>query len=287
MMRAGDRACVAVRRPDGTIETRPVPIPGWASDTARIPLVRGLAALAEAMTVGVGALRWSEERALPPRTDGRKPAPVWVLLLIALSAVIAMVVVIPSALAGLVPGQWFAAVETVSRVAVVGAYVTLAARRREVRRVFEYHGAEHLVVAAHEAGRELDPASVRRGSIRHPRCGTSFILVIAAVAAAIHPLLPVDPWGDRLLSRLVVVPLVAMVAYEVLTGLGALAARRPGGVVERALVWPQRFTTRWPDDDQLEVAAVALRGALDPALAPTPDAADAPTTLAIGASTPS
>ena len=128
---------------------------------------------------------------------------------------------------------------------------------------------------------------VRQGSIRHPRCGTSFILVIAAVAAAVHPLLPVDPWGDRLLSRLVVVPLVAMVAYEVLTGLGALAARRPGGLVERMLLWPQRFTTRWPDDDQLEVAVVALRGALEPSTVPAPDATNAPTTVVIGASTPS
>ena len=284
MMRVGDRACVAIRGADGRIESQPVTIPGWATETERVPLVRGFAALCEAMTVGVGALRWSEQRSLDVTHPGKRSAPVWVLLSIAVAAVVALVVVIPASVAGLVPhhSPWFPIVETATRLLVAGGYVALAARRREVQRVFEYHGAEHLVVAAHEAGRPLTPEGARQGSIRHPRCGTSFIVVIAAVAAAVHPFLPVEPWSDRLLSRVVVVPLVAMVAYEVLNGLGALAARRPGGRVERMLVWPQRFTTRWPDDGQIEVAAVALQGAL--ALAPTPDATNAPTAVAIGAS---
>ena len=284
-MRAGDRACVAVRRPDGEIEARPIAIPGWATDTERIPFIRGLAALCEALSVGVKALQWSEVRSMPPRTDGKRPAPTWVMLAIALTVVVTMIVVIPASLAGLVPesSAWFSVVETVSRLAIAGAYITLAGRRPEVRRVFGYHGAEHLVVAAHEAGRPLTPDGVRTGSIRHPRCGTSFILVIAAVAALLHPILPVDPWGDRLLSRIVVVPVVAMIAYEVLTFLGSVAARRPGGLVERALLWPQRFTTRWPDDGQIEVAAGALQGALAPSTVPTPDATNAPTTLAIRA----
>lgn len=283
MMRAGDRACVAVRRPDGTIEARPVAIPGWASQTARMPFVRGLAALAEAMWVGVGALRWSEEQAMP-RTDGRRPAPVWVLLTIALAAVIALIVVIPATLAGFFPESsgLFPAVETGSRLLIAGAYLVLAGRRRDVQRVFEYHGAEHLAVAAHEAGRELTVDEVRQGSIRHPRCGTSFILVIAAVAAALHPLLPVEPWDERLLSRIVVVPMVAMVAYEILAAVGVVAARRPGGRIERLLLWPQRFTTRWPGDDQVEVAIVALRGAL--AADADAGAKNAPTTGVIGAS---
>ena len=285
MMRAGDRACVAVRRPDGEIEARPIEIPGWATDTERIPLIRGLAALCEALSVGVKALQWSEVRAMPPRTDGKRPAPTWVMLTIALTVVIAMIVVIPASVAGLVPetSVWFTIVETLTRLVIAGAYVGLAGRRPEVRRVFGYHGAEHLVVSAHEAGRPLTPDAVRAGSIHHPRCGTSFILVIAAVAALLHPLLPVDPWGDRLLSRIVVVPVVAMIAYEVLSSLGRIAARRPGGVVERALLWPQRFTTRWPDDGQIEVAAAALRGALAPETVPAPNATNAPTRVVIGA----
>jgi uncharacterized protein YqhQ len=270
MMRAGDHACVAVRRCDGSIEARPMAIPGWARSTDRIPLVRGLAALAESLSVGVAALRWSEERSLPPRADGKQPAPVWLLVAIALVAVVTMIVIIPATVAGLVPhsSPWFAVIETVTRLAVAGAYVAAVGRRPEVRRVFEYHGAEHLVVAAHEAGRPLTPDGVRPGSIHHPRCGTSFLLVIAAVAAAVHPVLPTEPWGDRMLSRIIVVPAVAAIAYEVLTLLGRLAAARPGGPVERLLLWPQRLTTRQPDDAQIEVAVAALEGALaDPPLA--------------------
>lgn len=282
-MRAGDRACVAVRRPDGMIESRSLAVPGWARGSERVPFVRGFAALCEALSVGVRALQWSEVTSSPPRDDGKRPAPTWLMLSIALAVVIGMIVVVPATLAGLVPESSgaFVLVETVSRLVIAGAYVGFAGRRTDVRRVFGYHGAEHLLVAAHEAGRPLTTEGARAGSIRHPRCGTSFILVIAAVAALVHPLLPVEPWGDRLLSRIVVVPLVAMIAYEVLTVLGTVAARRPGGRVERMLLWPQRFTTRWPDEGQIEVAAVALQGALEPVV--VPDATDAPTTVAIGA----
>lgn len=273
MMRAGDRACVAVRRPDGLIETRAYETRGWAESFATAPFVRGIAALAESLAVGIDALRWSEIRAMP-REDGRQPAPVWLLLAIALGAVVTMIVVIPALVAGLAPaGSFgFGAVETIARLAIAGGYVAAVARRPEVRRVFEYHGAEHLVVAAHETNTRLTPASVRAGSIRHPRCGTSFLLVISAIAAAVHPLLPVDPVSTRIVTRVLVVPVVAAIAFEALTVMGKVAAARPGGRVEALLLWPQRFTTRQPDDDQIEVAIAALEGAL----ATAPDATDAP-----------
>ncbi len=268
MMRAGDGACVAVRRPDGVVETRTLSNPGWSDATRSIPLVRGIAGLAESLSIGVLALRWSELRAQPEGESSRRPAPVWVLLLIAVTAVLVMVVVLPAAIAGLFPAgsAWFAAAETASRLAVIGAYLTVVSRRRDVRRVFQYHGAEHLIVAAHEAGRPLTPSSVRAGSIRHPRCGTSFLVVIAAVAAALHPFLPAEPVSSRIVARVVVVPLVVAISYELLTHLGRLAVANPGGIAERLLLWPQRFTTRVPDDSQIEVAAAALEGALVAAL---------------------
>ncbi len=268
MMRAGDGACVAVRRPDGWIETRRLPNPGWADATRSVPLVRGIAGLAESLTIGVQALRWSEQRAEPD--DTRRPAPTWMLLLVAVTAVLVLVVVFPAAIAGLFPtgSVWFGLAETGARLGAIGGYLALVARRRDVRRVFQYHGAEHLVVAAHEAGRDLSPASVRSGSIRHPRCGTSFLLVVAGVAAVLHPFLPTEPVMSRMLARLIAAPVVVAISYELLTHLGRLAASTPGGVAERLLLWPQRFTTRQPDDSQIEVAAAALEGALDAALRP-------------------
>jgi uncharacterized protein YqhQ len=263
MMRAGDRACVAVRRPDGGIETRDLDVPGWARRWERRPFLRGLAALGESVFVGVEALRWSEGVA-GYRPADRRAAPMWLLLAISVVVVVALVVVLPATAAGLLAGgtAWFGVVEAVARVAVLGGYVAAVSRRSEVRRVFEYHGAEHLVVAGYETGTALRPETLRGGSVLHPRCGTSFLLVVAAVAAVAHPMLPHDPFLLSVLARIVVVPLVAAVAYEVLVALGRVAAHRPGGRVERALLWPQRFTTRQPDDDQVEVAIAALEGAL-------------------------
>ncbi|MFP5322442.1 MAG: DUF1385 domain-containing protein [Acidimicrobiia bacterium] len=263
LMRAGDQACVAVRRPDGGIETREVRVPGWASRYEGRPFARGLAALGESVLVGVEALRWSEGVS-GHRPADKRPAPLWLLLAIAVVSVLALVVVVPATVAGWLAGgtPWFGAVEAVARLAVLAGYVAAVSRRREVRRVFQYHGAEHLVVAAHEDGRPLVPEALRGGSLLHPRCGTSFLLVVAAVAAIAHPLLPADPVALRFVARILVVPLVAAVAYEALVALGKLAALRPGGRVERLLLWPQRFTTRRPDDDQVEVAIVALQGAL-------------------------
>jgi uncharacterized protein YqhQ len=269
LMRAGDRACVAVRRPDGGIETRDLPVPGWARRYEGQPFARGLAALGESLVVGIEALRWSEGAA-GHRPADKRPAPLWLLLAISLVAVLGLVVFLPATVAGLVAGGtvWFGVVEAVARIAVLAAYVGLATRRPEVRRVFQYHGAEHLVVSGHEAGRPLQASALRGGSLLHPRCGTSFLLVVAAVAAIAHPLLPHDPVVLRFVARILVVPLVAAVAYEVLTALGRVAAHRPGGRLDRALLWPQRFTTRRPDDDQVEVAIAALEGALAAAPAP-------------------
>lgn len=265
MMRAGTRACVAVRRPDGGIETRQLTVPGWAQRWQSVPFVRGLAGLAESLTLGVEALRWSEGAA-GHRPAGKRAAPLWLLLAISLAAVIVLVVVIPASVAGAVSrgGAWFGLVEAAARIGVLGAYLAASTRRLEVRRVFEYHGAEHLVVGGHESNLPMRPDSLRGGPIHHPRCGTSFLLVVAVVAAVLHPLLPADPLAMRFLARIVVVPVVASVAYEVLTALGPLAARRPGGRLERLLLWPQRFTTRRPDDEQVEVAIAALHGALGP-----------------------
>ncbi len=268
MMRAGDAACVAVRMPDGSIAKRLLHCPGWAHRWRGVPAIRGLAALAESLHVGVHALAWSEQQTVV-RDDDKRPAPLWMLMAIALVSVISMVVIIPALLAGVFPSgsPAFVLTETLARLAVVGAYLAAVSRRPEVRRVFEYHGAEHLVVAVHERG-DHDPGApmsdddVRGGSIRHPRCGTSFLLVIAAVATMVHPLLPADPWGARIGARVLIVPAVAAVAYEIMRWLGRRAAARPGGMAERILLSPQRFTTRRPDGRQIEVAAVALAGAL-------------------------
>jgi uncharacterized protein YqhQ len=281
MMRAGDRACVAVRRPDGGIETRMLDVPGWARRAEDIPFVRGLAGLGESVLVGVEALRWSEGVA-GFRPADRRPAPMWFMLGLALTAVIVLIVVLPTGLAGLVAGgtAWFGAVEAAARITVLATYLALVGRRADVRRVFEYHGAEHLVVSGHEAGQEMRPEVLRGGPIRHPRCGTSFLLVVAAIAAVVHPFLPHGSLALQLAGRILIVPLIVAVSYEVLTALGRVAQHRKGGRLDRVLLWPQRFTTRRPDDAQVEVAIAALQTALGPVSV-------VPTGLSVRSSSPS
>jgi len=143
-------------------------------------------------------------------------------------------------------------------------YLLSVSQMNDMRRVFEYHGAEHLVVSGHEARKVLRPEVLRGGPIRHPRCGTSFLLVVAAIAAVVHPFLPHGSLVLQLGGRILAVPLIVAVSYEVLTALGRVAALRPGSRLDRVLLWPQRFTTRRPDDDQVEVAIAALQGALGP-----------------------
>lgn len=265
MMRAGDRACVAVRRPDGGIETRMLDVPGWARRAESVPFMRGLAGLGESLVIGVEALRWSEGAA-GVRPADKRPAPTWLLLTLSLAAVIGLIVVLPAWLAGLVAGDtaWFDVVEAAARVTVLASYLAVIGRRADVRRVFEYHGAEHLVVGGHEAGAVMQPAVLRGGSIHHPRCGTSFLVVVAGIAAVVHPFLPDGPLLFQLAGRILAVPLIVAVSYEILTALGQVAVHRPGGRLDRFLVWPQRFTTRRPDDAQVAVAIAALQGALGP-----------------------
>lgn len=271
VMRADHGAAVAVRRPDGGIEVDRLVVPGWAARRRSVPLVRGLAALAESLVLGIRALTWSEGVS-GLRPADRRPMPLGALVALALTAVVTLVVVIPTLTADVLVGasSWHGPAESVVRLVVLGGYVGLVARRPEVRRVFEYHGAEHLVVRAHEEGRDLRADDMRDLPIRHPRCGTSFLVAVMAVTAVVHPWLPADQWSTRIGARIVVVPLVAALAYEVLTLLGRAAAKRPGGLVEAVLLWPQRFTTRRPDDGQVEVAVAALREALaaDATIAP-------------------
>ena len=262
LIRAGRGAAVAVRRPDGGIETATMPVPGWVDRYRRVPLVRGLAALGESLAVGVPALTWSEGVS-GVRPAGKRPLPLPVLLGLALTAAVTLMVVVPTGIAQLVGSSaWHGVVEAGARVATLLGYVGLVSRRSEVRRVFEYHGAEHLVVRAHEEGRVLDDDAIASLPIHHPRCGTSFLVAVAAVTALVHPLLPGAGLLGRIGVRIVVVPLVAAISYEILGVLGRVAAARPGGIVESLLLGPQRFTTRRPDRSQVEVAAAALEGAL-------------------------
>ncbi len=262
MMQNGHRVAVAVRTPGGEIAVRDLERPQRFPRAIRIPLVRGPLRLYEMLGLGIRALNLSVELASGEEEEmGRfsKAAVTVGALALALGAF----VVLPNFLATFtqIPQRvLFNLAEGGIRVSVLLVYLLAISRQRDIRRVFEYHGAEHKAVHAYEAGEGLSPSATRSHSAVHPRCGTAFLLMFVLVAVLVFSVLPTEPLWLRLLGRLALLPVVAGFTYEVLL----LGGRHPRALWLRPLLLPglllQRFlTTREPSADQLEVAVAALR----------------------------
>ncbi len=260
MMRSPRWWTVAVRRPDGSIHLESHPLEGRASRSflRRTPL-RGAAALADAMGVAVRALAISARESSPESEQSIEPGHVGKALLGILAFFVLLFVIVP-ALA--VPGDDQRLVrnllEGLVRFGVFAGYIAAISRMKETSRVFGYHGAEHKAIAAWEAGEPLTHDGVRRFSTVHVRCGTNFLWLVMFVALVAFLPLPRDPLWWRLVLRVLLVPVVAAAAYELLR----LSARFAGSAPVRLLTWPgrllQRVTTKEPGPDQVEVALSAL-----------------------------
>jgi uncharacterized protein YqhQ len=292
-LRGAERWAAACRRPGGDIAVVTGSLPTWYQRWAHVPLARGIVALAESMGIGVRALIWS---AAVTRGSAATPHPERVPrrylaanLIPALLGSIGLFFVGPAALAHwLVPARFAVAsavVETAARVALVLVYLAGVRRIGEARRLFQNHGAEHKVVALHEAGLAPEVAVARRQPIAHARCGTTFFVIVVFVSAFAHAGLAAFgsvPLGLLLSGRAVLVPVAAAVAYEALL----LAERAPATVVGRVLLGPglllQSLTVIEPDDRQLEVALTALAAATAPSAGGVPAEAPAPALAAAG-----
>ena len=276
MMRGPAGMAVAVRLPGGQIHTDAVPrqMPDALSPWWRLPILRGLATLGDSLALGTRALLYSAELAVTgAHNDGRDAAIgetsgsglAWTLAPSLLVAV-AVFVVLPSAIAGrlrpFLPSAVAAGlIEGLIRLVLLLAYTGAIALMGDVRRILEFHGAEHKAIAALEAGLPLSPEAAASCSRFHPRCGTSFLLFVVLLAGFVFALLGWQALWLRVLLRLVLLPLVAGVGYEVLRASARGAGGRATWIVAPGL-WLQRLTTREPDRTQLEVALAALREAM-------------------------
>lgn len=267
MMRGPARIAVAVRRQEGDIVVEQQEAPPWTSlsKILGLPLVRGIVALVESLVIGIRVLTYSANLMADEAGEHLSWAELAVTMVIAVALAVALFVVIPTAGAHALSvlgtlGQNL--VEGIFRLAVFLAYLVLIARMPDIRRVFEYHGAEHKVIHAYEAGERLEPASVAHYSTLHPRCGTSFLLIVLILTIFFFSLLNAPTLGAKIVSRIVLLPLVAGVGYEILK----FSSRHMDNVVVRWLVtpglWVQKLTTRQPDAAQLQVAISALEAVL-------------------------
>lgn len=274
MMRGVTTWAVAVRKPDGEIGVTTETIVSWARRhrVLRWPVIRGVIALAESMKIGFSALGISANAQLSEE-DAEDEVEIgglaWATtVVISLAMAIGLFFVIPVGLTSLFRDQLDSAVlfwlvEGLVRTAIFIGYIVLISRVKDLRRVFEYHGAEHKTISCYEAEDDLVPARAWLYSRLHPRCGTSFLLIVMVLAIFVFAPLGLPAWYWLLISRILGVPLIAGLSYEVIRWAGR--NRRKAWV--RGLMWPglmlQNLTTREPDESQLEVAIAALNAVLE------------------------
>jgi uncharacterized protein YqhQ len=273
MMRGISVWAVAVRTPDGEIEITSEPLVSWAkrSRVLRWPVIRGVVALAESLKVGFRALAISANAQLEEDEQGEKQEIggfIWGLTIaFSLALAIGLFFVVPVGATSLIKDELgssllFWLVEGLLRTAIFIAYIWAISRLPDLRRVFEYHGAEHKTISAYEAEDELTPQRAKLYSRLHPRCGTSFLLIVMVLAIFVFAPIGLPAWYWLLASRILGIPLIAGLSYEVIKWAGRNRRKR----WVRAVMWPglmlQNLTTREPDERQLAVAIAALEAVL-------------------------
>ena len=286
MMRGKAVYAMAVRKPNGEISvvTRPIKDPAKKHPWLKLPVIRGVAAFVSALVVGMKTLTESAEIA----TDGEPEEEltrfesflkdkfgdkvndilIQVSVVLAVALAVLLFVLLPlwigSGLNFLIEGHpsLLGVIEGLARLSIFLIYVLVISRSKEIRRVFQYHGAEHKVINGHEQGAELTVENIKTCSRLHNRCGTSFLLIVMFISILVFAFVRTpDPWM-RLASRLVLIPVVAGISYEVIRWAG-----RSQSVLVKIISFPglclQRITTDEPDAPQIETAITALKSVLE------------------------
>src|SRR5579859_226256 len=282
MMRGRTWMAVAVRAPDKSIvvTSQPLPMRLYGGIVQKIPLVRGMTMLWDALGLGMKALMFSAdiqmadqaEAEVKPAEADAKPSVVaslskplaWTTVAVAMIFGIGVFFVTPLAIVGFaeqfVPANslWSNLAEGLIRLVLLVGYVALIGLMPDVKRVYAYHGAEHMTIHALEHNDPLDPAHVSQYPPAHPRCGTAFLLEVVAISVVLFALLGTPDLWIRILSRVLLIPVIAGIAYELLR----LGGKYPDSPFMKVIVAPglllQALTTRYPDESQMEVAIASM-----------------------------
>ncbi|WP_298432330.1 DUF1385 domain-containing protein [Geobacter sp.] len=274
MMRAPRSMAIAVRRPTGEISVKREEVPPLSErfPVVKFPIVRGAVALFSSLIMGLKALNFSANEAMAEEEE-KEELSSWALggtMAVALGFGVLLFFVFPLYLTRLLTpligtsNIAFNLVDGIIRVAVFLLYIVSISRMKDIQRVFQYHGAEHKTIFAFEAGEELTVENVARYSRLHPRCGTSFLLIVMLVSIVIFSLIPkLWPFYLKAGARVVLLPVIAGVSYEFLKW----SAKHDTSPLVRLIIKPglalQRLTTREPDESQMEVAIRSMEEALD------------------------
>ncbi|MFL6414672.1 MAG: DUF1385 domain-containing protein [Bryobacteraceae bacterium] len=277
MMRSPHSYCVAVRRPDGEISVQEEPLPRLTDrhPILKWPMVRGLATLGGAMWLGMKALKFSADCTLGKSPEEKKeekasgPAGMVLQVCFSLLFMIGLYKLVPLYLATQL-GKHFEPLsgrlainftDGLLRIGIFLSFMFLLSQMKDMRRLFQYHGAEHRVVFNFESGKDVTIENAQQFVTWHPRCGTSFLFVVLIVAMVLYAFLPIDNFAMKFLARIALFPVIVGVSYEIIR----FAAKQRNGflaILTRPGLWLQRVTTKSPSDDQTEVAIYALNHAM-------------------------
>jgi uncharacterized protein YqhQ len=273
MMRGPSSWALAVRKPDGEIAEVNKPIHSVMARHwfFRLPVVRGVIALGESLAIGFRALAISANYAAQEEGDEGEVetelsrGAIIFAFAIAIGFALVLFKVTPALITSWLPIDatgWFVVVEGLIRVGLFIAYLLVISLLPDLRRVFQYHAAEHKVINAYEAGEELVPERVQKFSLIHPRCGTAFLLWVMVIAIFVFAFLGQPPLPWLIASRILLLPLIAGLAYELIRFAGKHTDNRALMTLLAPGLWLQRLTTREPSLDQLEVSISALKEVL-------------------------
>ena len=285
MMRGPKEIATAVRKSDGEIiiDKKPVTSITKKFKFLKLPILRGVVSFVESMVVGVKCLMFSAELYDVEGEEGYEPSKfekwlddkfgdkvkdiaiyfaVFMAMIMGIGLFMLLPTVVVGFLKGIVPNPVVLNLcEGVVRITIFLVYLALVSKMKDIQRVFEYHGAEHKTIAAYEHGEELTCENARKYSRLHPRCGTSFLLIVMVISIIFFSFIS---WGNvfkRILFRLLLLPVVAGVSYEIIKFAGR-STNRCVAVLTKPGLWLQKLTTREPDDSQLEVAIESLKAVL-------------------------
>ncbi|HLD02572.1 MAG TPA: DUF1385 domain-containing protein [Candidatus Nanoarchaeia archaeon] len=261
MMRGPTHYSMAVRTPSKKIETKVVHKESPAHRYKKLIFIRGLLVLVDTLIIGLKALMWSGEKSSDEKITKKES---FFTILISLAATILFFILIPLWISKLVTSSTLAfnIVDGLLRVLVFVVYVLIIARMKDVKRTFQYHGAEHMTIACFEDKKALTLKNIKKYSPIHERCGTAFIFIVLILSIIIFSFITSNVFYIKFLSRIVLIPVIAGISYEILK----FSARHPKFFIFKIFVipglWFQKITTAYPHNDQIEVAVASLKALL-------------------------
>lgn len=277
MMKGAEDIAIAVRKPDGEIVVSKERLKANRKVISKIPILRGIYGFVDSMVMGVKALMYSAEFIEEVEEKGKEKKPskldefmekniIWISVVISVLFSVGLFILLPTVLVGLLKGFTdnnliLNGIEGIVRIVIFLGYLLAVSNMKDIKRVFEYHGAEHKTIFCYEYGEELTVENVRKHGRLHPRCGTSFLFIVMIVSILLFSFFTWSSVFTRLLTRILLIPIVAGISYEIIKWAGKSQSKL-SCIISAPGMWLQNITTREPDDKQIEVAIEALKNVL-------------------------